>query len=307
MIDENLDDTAEFPAFKKQREESISARTAVDVGALSHTGKLRATNQDSFLVMRIGREIETLLTNLPAGNFTDHHSEVAYGMLVADGVGGSAGGEVASRTAISALLDLAIQTPDWIFNVDDEGAQAIMSRRKERFDRLREALDESEALDPDLAGMATTMTAAVSLGANLIISHVGDSRAYLFTHGQLVRLTKDQTMAQLLADLGVISPEEVDRHYARHVLTAAIKAEGQKADVELHHIRLASGDRLLLCSDGLTEMVSDDDIAAILKRPAPASESCQALIDAALAAGGTDNVTVVLASYQIPEDFTRRR
>jgi len=145
------------------------------------------------------------------------------------------------------------------------------------------------------------LTIAASLGSDLLIAHVGDSRAYLLTEGQLLQLTKDQTMAQLLADIGVISQDALATHNSRHILTSAITASGSKIDVELHHLHLADGDRLLLCSDGLTDMVSDRDIKTILKDGNTAAEICQSLVDAALAAGGKDNITVISANYLIPE------
>jgi len=280
--------------------ETISSRTIVDLGALSHRGKVRPNNEDSFLVTRLGRSMTTLLTNLPAGDVPNLYSEIGYGMIVADGMSGAAGGEIASQTAIRALIDLAIQTPDWILNLDDQGADQVLHRMEERFARLKHTLAECIQTDPGLAGMGTTMTMAISLGADLIIAHVGASRAYLFTDGKLVPLTKDQTMAQLLADLGVISPEDINTHHGRRVLTGVITAEGQKAEVELHRLHLLDGDQLLLCSDGLTEMLTDPKIAAVLERQNPATESCLALIDLALEAGGKDNVTVILARYQIP-------
>src|SRR5205814_3472300 len=144
--------------------------------------------------------------------------------------------------------------------------------------QLTPALTELAKTDPALSGMGTTLTVAVSLGADLIVAHVGDSRAYLLTHGKLLPLTKDQTMAQLLSDLGVISPDDRTKHHARHVLTGAITASGEKAPVELHHIWLDDGDQLLLCSDGLTEMVSEETIESLLLKRKPAQEACQELV-----------------------------
>lgn len=280
--------------------ETISSRTIVDFGALSHCGKVRRNNEDSFLVTRLERRMTTMITNLPTGSVPNLHSEIGYGMLVADGMGGAAGGQVASRTAISALVDLSIQTPDWILNLGDQRADQVLHRLDDRFARLKGALTERILANPGLAGMGTTMTMAISLGADLIIAHVGASRAYLFTDRRLEHLTKDQTMAQVLVDQGVITPEDVNKHRSRRVLTGAITADGRNADVELHHLRLADGDQLLLCSDGLTEMVSDAAIAAVLKKQMSATQSCQALLELALQAGGKDNITVVLAVYQIP-------
>jgi len=301
-IPESDDQTAETKEFAPARRSgTLSQNAKVDIGALSHQGLVRANNEDSFLVTTLERRMRALATNLPTNLVSRNYGEIAYGMIVADGMGGAAAGEIASRTAISALVDLVIQTPDWIMRLDEENAGKVLQRTDERIGKLVSALSEAAEINPHLSGMGTTLTLAVSLGSDLLIAHVGDSRAYLFTEGQLVRLTKDQTMAQLLADLGVISADDLAMHHARHVLTSAITASGTKVEVELHHLRLANNDQLLLCSDGLTGMVDDSGIEAILKKKSNATETCQALVDAALAAGGKDNVTVILARYELPE------
>ena len=282
--------------------ETISARTVVEIGGLSHVGKVRSNNEDSFLVARFGRSMRTMMTNLPIEDVPFDHAEVGYAMLVADGLGGAAGGEIASRTAIKTLIALAIETPDWILRLNEKRGKRVMQRMEERLNRLKYAFSERIRSEPGLAGMGTTATAAISLGSDLIISHVGDSRAYLFTSDQLVRLTRDQTMAQLLADMGVIKEHEVDTHHARHVLTSAITAGGDKTEVELHHVMLADGDQLVLCSDGLTEMVSDTELADVLKKKLAPADTCQELLDMALTAGGKDNITVVVARYRIPSE-----
>jgi len=294
------DKTAETKRFSTARRPgTVSANVVVDIAALSHQGLVRPNNEDSFLVTMLERRMRTLLTNLPPSQISQNYSEVAYGMIIADGMGGAAAGEVASRTAIAALVDLVIETPDWIMRLDDEMSSQVLKRTDERIRKLAAALTDAAKINPNFSGMGTTLTLAVSLGSHLLIAHVGDSRAYLFTEGQLVRLTKDQTMAQLLADLGVIADADLATHHARHVLTSAITAADAQIEVELHHLYLASGDQVLLCSDGLTEMLSDDGIKAILKEKKKTAESCQALVDAALAAGGKDNVTVILANYQL--------
>jgi protein phosphatase len=142
---------------------------------------------------------------------------------------------------------------------------------------------------------------ACSLGSELLTAHVGDSRAYVLRKGgRLERLTRDQTMAQSLADAGAISQEEVDRHPSRHVLTSALATRGAFVQVDLKRSRLEDGDQLLLCSDGLTEMVSDETIARVLAAPGPSADACRRLVDLALEEGGKDNVTVVLGRYKIP-------
>jgi protein phosphatase len=271
----------------------------VDLGARSHPGKVRLNNEDHYLVMQFERTMKTLLTNVPEGTVPAEHADTAYGLLVADGMGGAAAGEVASRTAIGALVELAIQTPDWIMQLDDSRVGEVLDRMKQRFEKLSGVLSQRAQADPKLAGMGTTMTLVLSLRSDAIVVHIGDSRAYLKHGDTLHRLTHDQTMAQSLADAGAISDEEVARHPLRHMLTGAITTKGGRATIQLQHLGLSDGDQILLCSDGLTDMVGDAVIAEILGRSGPADAVCQALVDRALEAGGKDNVTVVLARYRV--------
>ena len=271
----------------------------VDLGARSHPGKVRLNNEDHYLVTRFQRTMKTLLTNVPEGTVPAEHADTAYGLLVADGMGGAAAGEVASRTAIGALIELALQTPDWIMRLDESRVGEVLDRMKQRFEKLSEVLNERAQAEPKLAGMGTTMTLVLSLRADAIVVHIGDSRAYLKHGATLHRLTHDQTMAQSLADAGAISAEDVLKHPLRHMLTGAITTKRGRAPIELQHLGLADGDQILLCSDGLTDMVGDDAITELLDRPGPADAVCQALVERALDAGGKDNVTVVLARYRI--------
>jgi PPM family protein phosphatase len=141
---------------------------------------------------------------------------------------------------------------------------------------------------------------AYSVGVDLFIVHLGDSRAYLLRKGRLELLTKDHTVAPAMADAGYIAPEEVRHHRKRHVLTNFLGGHHGKVKGDVRWLRLADGDRLLLCSDGLTDMVDDDSIAQILQARDKPQEAAQSLLDEALSRGGADNVTIVVASYQIP-------
>jgi len=131
---------------------------------------------------------------------------------------------------------------------------------------------------------------------------VGDSRAYLFRQGDLHQLTRDQTQAQLLLEAGVITKEEFAKNRYRHVLLQAIGGRGGLVDVEIHRTRFQNDDRLMLCTDGLTDMVADPKIAGVLGRGGSSQEACQALLDLALEAGGKDNITVVLCHLRLPEN-----
>lgn len=299
------EDTAELPAFKETEPRlavGVSSLVEVDLAALSHPGRVRTNNEDHFIATRFDRTMRTLATNLPEGEVPRRYGETVYGLLVADGVGGSVAGEIASRTAIHALVDLVLETPDWIMRLDDPLAEEVLQRMERRFKQVREVLVERAKANPALRGMATTLTVACTLGPELLTAHVGDSRAYVFRArgARLERLTRDQTMAQSLADAGAISQADVARHPSRNVLTSALATRGAFVQVELKRSHLEDGDRLLLCSDGLTEMVSDETIAKVLEGTRSSASACRDLIDLALEAGGKDNVTAVLARYRIP-------
>jgi serine/threonine protein phosphatase PrpC len=299
------DDTAGVRGASSPRRsapEIASSLVEVDLAGLSDPGRVRRNNEDHFIATRFDRTMRLLSTNMPEGDVPQRYTETAYGMLVADGVGGAVAGEVASRTAIQSLIDLVVETPDWIMRYDEKLAVEVLHRMEDRFRKIRDILAERARADPTLLGMATTLTLACSLGSHLLIAHVGDSRAYLFHEGRLERLTRDQTLAQSLADAGAISPDEVAHHPSRHVLTGALATRGAFSHVELKRSHLADGDQILLCSDGLTEMVPEEGILPVLRQPGPASDACRALVDLALEAGGKDNVTVVLARYRIPEE-----
>jgi len=267
----------------------------VDLGAATHVGLVRANNEDSYLVSRAQRSLETLLTSLPEGKIPTKASEQSYGLAVADGMGGQAAGEVASRIALQAVMEHVIATADWIMRDTDENHERIEGRMSERFEAANEAVREQARKHPHWDGMGTTLMLAVSSGAQLFLGHVGDSRAYLLRGGQLQVLTRDHNYAQVLADGGLITQEQVATHRLRNVLLRHLGARATAADVQ--HLRLQSDDQLLLCSDGLSDGVTGEVIAGILHAAPLAQAACDQLIEAALTAGGQDNVTVLLARY----------
>jgi serine/threonine protein phosphatase PrpC len=276
------------------------AQIDVDLGALSHRGKVRPNNEDCFLVVRTERAMSTLLTNLPAGAVPARVEEFGYGMLVADGIGGLAAGEVASRLALTTLFQLHLQTPDWIMRADEGMIERGLERLAERYRQVDAALQEEARADPKLAGMGTTMTLAYSLGSHLFLGHVGDSRVYFRRGQEFHQLTRDHTCAQALVERGVLRPEDAATHRLRHILTRALGGHGAPVEAEVAHLRLADGDEVLLCSDGLTEMVEDASIEAVLRNSGTSADACRALVDLALQRGGKDNVTVVVARYRFP-------
>jgi PPM family protein phosphatase len=270
----------------------------VELGSGTHQGHVRENNEDSYLVMRFGRSLERLSTSLHENLLEQNYSLNGYGMLVADGMGGMAAGEVASSMALSKLIELIVDTSDWTLALKrDKDVRTVMQRMNQRFFEIDKILKEEARSDDTLAGMGTTLTVAGTLGNDLVIGHIGDSRAYLLRGASFNQLTTDHTLAQALIDAGVANSDDPAPRSMRHVLTAAIGSLDERVEPQVQRFRLYSGDQLLLCTDGLTEMVEDDIIATVLREAKSASIACHNLIDLALGAGGTDNVTVVVARF----------
>ncbi|HEX4824071.1 MAG TPA: protein phosphatase 2C domain-containing protein [Candidatus Polarisedimenticolaceae bacterium] len=269
----------------------------VDAFGITDQGKVRQDNQDHFYLGQIGRFSRVLATSLPPGELPERMEQANHVAVVADGMGGHKGGEVASRTAIIVFFHLLFDTTDWVLRVDDKSAQRILDRAGQRYRSLDELLDERARIDPNLQGMGTTMTLTYSIGYDLFLAHCGDSRAYLCRSGRLEQLTRDHTRVQEMVDLGVMSREEAATHKLRNVLTNVLGGGVPLTDVDLHRVKLAPGDAVLLCSDGLYDVVKDEEIASILSTVHSAQAACRALIDLALDRNAPDNVTVVVSRY----------
>ena len=275
-----------------------SASVKVDAFGMSDRGRVRVDNQDHFYLGKLGRFSQTIATSLPIGELPDRLEEAGHVAVVADGMGGHAGGEVASRTAIIVFFHLLFDTPDWVMRVDDQSAAKILDRVSARYRSLDSLLDERARIDPGLRGMGTTMTLTYSLGFDLFLAHAGDSRAYLCRDGTLKQLTRDHTRVHELVDAGMMTREEAATHRLRNVLTNVLGGGVPLTDVDVHRVQLSPMDTVLLCSDGLYDVVKDDEIASILASAPSAETACRKLIDCALERGAPDNVTAVVSRYE---------
>jgi serine/threonine protein phosphatase PrpC len=300
--DEQLANTQEFilePNDDGFRSDP-GALMAIDVAAISDPGHVRPTNEDHYLVIKFSRSLHRIYSNVATDLFPRGYDLTGYGLVVADGLGGMAGGEIASRSALAKLVELVIETPDWILSFDEpEKVETIMARAKERFLKIDENLKYQADHDASLSGMGTTLTTAATLGNNLVIGHIGDSRAYLYRGDSLTQLTKDHTVAQELIDAGLSSSDPAARSM-RHVLTAALGSLGSRIQPEVRRLRLRPDDQLFLCTDGLSDLVDDKTIASLLRNSDSATKACEDLKTVALAAGGTDNLTAIVARFGAP-------
>jgi serine/threonine protein phosphatase PrpC len=249
----------------------------------TNVGIARCDNQDTFVIA----ELESGRISRPCVRTDVWVSRPGLLMLVCDGMGGAPAGDVASQVAAESIKhglqaegDNVAQAPNHSLERAVLGAnQAILAEAKAH---------------PEERGMGTTCTAAIVSPDRLTIAQVGDSRAYLLRDKRLRVLTRDQSMAEGLVDSGALKPDEVERSPLRHVLVQALGTHSKIQPV-ITDEQMRAGDRVLLCSDGLHGVVSDETIAAILSGTRDVAEVPKALIAAALAAGGPDNVTVVVA------------
>jgi protein phosphatase len=276
-------------------------KARLEFGALTHVGKVRVNNEDQYLVAQLGKSMNVLHSSLPASEEPLLSDLVSYLLLVADGMGGAAGGERASALVVEAAKKHILCTAKWFFRLDDPDEQVRLRLLRDSLEQIDRKLVEEAEQNPALAGMGTTLTAASCIADEVFLVHVGDSRAYLLHEGQLEQLTRDHTVAQKLVDEGLLRPEQAKSSRLRHMLTNVIG--GMKGvSAEILKLRVDDGDRLLLCTDGLHDAVSDEQIAEVLQANLRPTDACQALINAALDGGGRDNITVVLAVYSIQKD-----
>ena len=300
-------DTEEFaskPLVRDQESDQASAGVRVELAGRTNRGLVRETNEDHFLVVRLSRTLETLASNVPVSELPRLNEAEGYILAVADGLGGHTAGERASRLVIRNGLELIMSSANWALKINPGEAARLVKRMREYFVEIDRSLLRIMQADPTLEGMATTLTVAYTVGLQAFVVHVGDSRVYRFHEGVLEQMTRDHTLAQTLADAGQIHPDEIRRHSKRHVLTNVIAGRPGEVNPDVATFPLHAGDLLLLCSDGLHDLVSDQDITATLASGLDLDKACEQLIGHALEKGGRDNVTAVLAKYNAPGDHT---
>lgn len=289
--------------YDRRMSDQPPSRIRIDTAARTHIGKVRETNEDGYVVCRAGRYLERVTSSLPESVLAPRSEDTGAIMMVADGMGGMAAGEVASHTALATMIKLILNAPRWALAFDDPATRVaeieeVWQRAREFLAKVHDAVRQQAAADPSLAGMGTTLTAAYSVGTDLFVVHVGDSCAYLCRNGRVEKITRDHTLAQSYVDLGILEEGDEKARRLRHVLTQAVGGPDEQVHADLHGLAVAPGDRLLLCTDGLTNHIEIDEIAEVLCSSRSSQEACDRLVDLALDYGGLDNVTAIVASYE---------
>jgi len=277
----------------------LSSAAGLDVAAVSSCGKAQSYNTDHYLAVRLGRFQETMITSLAAADLPPRFEEYAYAMLVADGLDGEGGGARASRLALSTLAHLAIRYGQWNVRIGPGTVAEVIEQGEFFYRHVNDAVRDARRSDLQLAEMATSLTAVYIAGADLFFAHVGHSRAFVFRSGALIQLTTDHTLEELRLDALTPTLFDESKRDQQHIVTETIDGRPRGPDVAIEHIQLWTGDRVLLCTNGLTDVVSADQIADVLAAQRSPTEECQRLVDLALAAAAPDNVTALVADYRI--------
>ncbi|HEY5960533.1 MAG TPA: PP2C family serine/threonine-protein phosphatase, partial [Polyangiaceae bacterium] len=246
----------------------------------------REHNEDNFLIADLSRKTRSLLvpdrdqTVGPRGNV----------MGVCDGMGGAAAGEVASQLAVDIIYEILCADPA------PEGHDELAKRLVQAVEEAGVRIFSEARADRSRRGMGTTATIAALLDERLFLAQVGDSRAYILRNGQLVQVTRDQSLVTQLIEAGQLTEEEAETFEHNNIILQAL-GTADSVQVDLTYVDLRRGDRIMLCSDGLSGMIRSDEIRQVLLSFADPLQACRELTDRANAAGGHDNITVIVADF----------
>src|SRR5919198_5732703 len=261
----------------------------VEVFGKTDLGRTRDHNEDRFLVADLTRKASSLQPEVRSHDIGPRGTL----LVVADGMGGAAAGELASEMATDTIYSHLVRT----WNQEDEVTpQRFAYRLKEAVEVANASIHAHAKAHPEVKGMGTTTTAAGVLNDHLYLTQVGDSRAYLIRGGEAHQLTKDQSLMQRLVEAGELTEEEAAQSERRNIILQALGPD-PRVKVDLTHQEVRQGDVLVLCSDGLSGPVKNDEIARVVSGAPDVRTACERLIAIANERGGPDNITVVLARF----------
>lgn len=274
-------------ALRKPRDSEI------DVHGLTHRGNVRKSNQDHFLICSLEREVRVRMSSLPDNSpVTERGDRLAFLAMVADGVGGSAKGEEASRQALERVTRYLTQSIQCYYTADAENETGFASTLADAAMQVHADIVRDSEHDPERRGMATTLSLFLGVWPQVYLLQVGDSRCYLLRDGVLRQISRDQTMAAELVELGVLKPADAPHSRWASMLSSSIGGSQTVPQVTGYEHRW--NDVHMLCSDGLTRHVPDERIRERLQGMSSSREACEGLLQDALDGGGTDNITIII-------------
>jgi len=289
-------DTTPFPQ-EALAQGATPPRLEVDSFGVTDPGRVRTSNEDHFLIAALAKALQVQQSSLdqPTPQYSTAQGHL---FMVADGMGGHRAGERASALAIGTIEGFVLNTLRGCCQLPASGDEDVLAELQGALRRADQRIFEVTARHPEFSGMGTTVTMAYILDDELFVTHVGDSRCYLLRGGKLTQLTHDHTLVEELVRRGCLGPEQAAHHQYRHVITNAVGGHEKGIRVEARTVKLQADDVLLLCSDGLTEMVPADEVAGFLQAAPDPEAACRRLVAEANERGGRDNVTVVVARFR---------
>ena len=267
----------------------------LDLFGITHRGKVRPDNQDHFLIATVHPQLVIHGTSLTkTEDLPLRGTRLATVMLLADGVGGAAAGSEAARVAAEAVTRYVSSTLRSYHAAGATGDDEFLNALKTAALEAHTAVRTEAALRKDQRQMATTLTVGFAVWPWLYVVQVGDSRCYYFSGGKLRQITHDQTVAQALVDQGILPKDRLERSPLKHVLSSAIGAEEALPVVTRVNIT-ERGSLILICSDGLTKHVTDEEIADYTRKMKSSEQVARDMLDLAMSRGGSDNITIIAA------------
>jgi protein phosphatase len=274
----------------------------MDCFGLTDSGRKRPTNQDHFLIADLNKSMRVHATSLTLDNETR-----VYGgsqgklLIVADGMGGEAAGERACTIAVDQVTTYVLNSLAWCFRLEEGSEHDFEDDLKQALESCQKGIQTVVGKHPEMKSMGTTMTMVYIVWPRAFVVHVGDSRCYLLRNRQLDQVTVDHTMSEIMAEAGQMSREEARHSPMGHALWNVLGGRSDELSVDVYKLTLERDDVLLLCTDGLYDMVPHEKLQEVLDSSASAEAACRQLVDLANENGGKDNITVIVSHFLSPQ------
>jgi PPM family protein phosphatase len=281
--------------------------TQMDCFGLTDSGLKRPTNQDHYLIADLNKSMRIHDTSLTL----DSETRVYGGsqgklLIVADGMGGEAEGEQACTIAVDQLTTYVLNSLSWCFRLEEDSEHDFEDHLKEALQSCQGKIQAIVATHPEMQTMGTTMTMVYIVWPRAFVVHVGDSRCYMLRNGEFDQITVDHTVSEIMVEKGQLSREEAQHSPMGHVLWNVLGGRSNDLSVDVYKLTLESDDVLLLCTDGLYNMVPRETLQELLNSYTSAESACRKLVDLANENGGKDNITAIVAHFLAPQDDESR-
>jgi len=275
--------------------------TQMDCFGLTDTGRKRPANQDHYLIADLNKSMRVHDTSLTLDNETR-----VYGgsqgklLIVADGMGGEAAGERACTIAVDQLTTYVLNSLSWCFRLEEDSEHDFEDHLREALQSCQKSIQAVVRTNPEMHSMGTTMTLVYIVWPRAFVVHVGDSRCYLLRNRELAQLTVDHTVSEIMVEKGQMSREEARHSPMGHALWNVLGGRSDELAVDVYKLTLEPDDVLLLCTDGLYNMVPLETLQELLISNTGAESACRKLVDLANENGGKDNITVIVSRFLAP-------